>query len=354
MTRDLARNERILLLLSALLLATAIFLPLWKIEIWAPQYPEGLTMRIGAGEITGNVDQINILNHYIGMKKIASSDIPELRVLPWVMSALAALGAAAAAFGRRRVALAWLSVFAAAGAIGFFDFFLWGYDYGHNLSPDAPIKIPGLSYQPPLIGHKLILNIHSYSLPDWGSYLLLAAFAAAALGIFGRPLFGDKMSRAARAGETKWPRATRGTGSLFSLALAAISLALASVACTPKPEPIVAGEDRCERCHMTISDRRFAAEVVTEKGRVLKYDSIGCLLHHHAEKPAADRVWVVDHFHPETMLPAKDARFLVGSGIAGPMGPGPIAAGDAEALKTLAKTKSKGEVVDWASVPSSP
>lgn len=354
MTKDLTRNERLLLMLSAVLLAASIFLPLWKIEIWAPQYPEGLAMRIGASEITGNVDQINILNHYIGMKKIVPAEIPELRVLPWVLGVLAALGAGAALLGRRRVALAWLLIFATAGAVGFFDFFLWGYDYGHNLSPEAPIKVPGLTYQPPLVGHKLILNIHSYSLPDWGSYLLLAAIAAAAFGIFGRRVFGDKLSRAARARETKWPAGARGGGVSFSVVFAAVSLLLTSIACTAKPEPIVAGEDHCARCHMTISDRRFAAEVVTEKGRVLKYDSIGCLLHHHSEKPAADRVWVVDHFHPETMLAAKDARFLVGSDIAGPMGLGPIAAGDGDALKALAKNKSKGEVVEWDSVPSSP
>jgi copper chaperone NosL len=51
------------------------------------------------------------------------------------------------------------------GIAGLIDFYMWGYDYGHNLNPRAPIKVPGMSYQPPLIGCKQLLNINACSWP---------------------------------------------------------------------------------------------------------------------------------------------------------------------------------------------
>ena len=55
------------------------------------------------------------------------------------------------------------------GTLGIYDFYLWEYDYGHNLSPTAPIKVPGMAYQPPLFGKKMLLNFEAYSYPSWGS-----------------------------------------------------------------------------------------------------------------------------------------------------------------------------------------
>ena len=55
------------------------------------------------------------------------------------------------------------------------DFWKWEYNYGHNLSTDAPIQVPGMSYQPPLIGYKQLLNFGAYSIPDIGGWLMAVA-----------------------------------------------------------------------------------------------------------------------------------------------------------------------------------
>ncbi|MDZ4224616.1 MAG: hypothetical protein U1D33_01780, partial [bacterium] len=59
------------------------------------------------------------------------------------------------------------------GLAGFYDFWRWEYNFGHNLHPDAPISIPGMAYQPPLIGCKELLNITSCSWPHAGGVILL-------------------------------------------------------------------------------------------------------------------------------------------------------------------------------------
>ena len=58
---------------------------------------------------------------------------------------------------------------------GLADFYKWSYDYGHNLSPEAILKIPGMTYQPPLIGSKQLLNFHATSWPASGGWVLIAA-----------------------------------------------------------------------------------------------------------------------------------------------------------------------------------
>ena len=176
--------SRILVALSGLLLLSLFVLPLWRIELVAPQYPEGLGMRIHIDSIAGlkpnDLQNINGLNHYIGMKEIRPDSIPELRIMPWIVGALAASALLVAAAGRRRILYAWVALFAAVGVAGLVDFWRWEYDYGHNLDDArAIIKIPGMSYQPPLIGSKQLLNFVAESWPDWGGVAAGAAFLLA-------------------------------------------------------------------------------------------------------------------------------------------------------------------------------
>ncbi len=53
------------------------------------------------------------------------------------------------------------------------DFYLWEYDYGHNLKPDAAIVVPGMTYQPPLLGYKQLLNFGAYSYPYTGGWIMI-------------------------------------------------------------------------------------------------------------------------------------------------------------------------------------
>jgi len=170
-----------LLLLASGLLLVGLQLPLWRVNLVAPQYPEGLGMVIDAHTVRGakenDLGSINNLNHYIGMKAIDPTAIPELRVMPWVIVGLAVLGAIAALVGNRKVAIVWLASFAALGAVGLWDFWKWEYTYGHDLDMvHAIIKVPGMTYQPPLIGSKQLLNFTATSWPASGTYLLALAF----------------------------------------------------------------------------------------------------------------------------------------------------------------------------------
>jgi hypothetical protein len=176
----LSRLSRLLLLAAAVALAGGYVFPLWRIGLIAPQYPEGLGMLIRVNTVTGiqpqDLANINELNHYIGMKTIVPEAIPELKIMPWVLAGLVAGALVVAAAGRRWLLKGWLLTFAALGAVGLYDFWRWEYDYGHNLDPHAAISIPGMSYQPPLVGAKMLLNFNASSWPAAGGLLLGVAF----------------------------------------------------------------------------------------------------------------------------------------------------------------------------------
>lgn len=178
----MSRASRWLIGLSAAMLASAFVLPVWRISLLAPQYPEGLGMLIRVNTITGmkpaDLNNINGLNHYIGMKTIHPEAIPELRLMPGVVIGLAALGVLAAVWGRRIGLYLWVALFAVGSLVGLVDFWRWGYDYGHNLDPEAAIKIPGMSYQPPLIGPKQLLNFQATSWPALAGWVAIAALTA--------------------------------------------------------------------------------------------------------------------------------------------------------------------------------
>jgi len=176
-----SKVSRAILVFVALMLVATYALPLWWIGLEAPQYPEGLGLLIHIntikGQNPGDLAKINNLNHYIGMKTIHLDTIPELRFMPWIMAVVIALGLAAAVAGRRGLLFIWLCVFLVVAIAGLCDYYVWGYDYGHNLDTEnAIIKIPGMTYQPPLIGSKKLLNFNAISLPASGGWIAIAAY----------------------------------------------------------------------------------------------------------------------------------------------------------------------------------
>lgn len=168
-----------MLAVASLLLIVSFFTPIWSIQLEAPQYPEGLGIKIHLntieGEKSNDLESINGLNHYIGMQRIEPDAIPELKLMPYIVGAFIAFGLLFAAIGRRTLAWIWVAVFIAAGVAGMWDFYLWEYDYGHNLDPHAAIRIEDMNYQPPLIGSKQLLNFKAISYPDTGGYIMAAA-----------------------------------------------------------------------------------------------------------------------------------------------------------------------------------
>ena len=173
-TNSLSKLSIILLSISGIGLVISIFVPIWAIYLEAPQYPEGLGMFLHANKITGDYEIINGLNHYIGMKTSHQEDFWEFKVLPYALGFFAVL-AFLFAFLKKKWGLYLFTVlFLLFGVAFMIDFWLWEYDYGHNLNPNAPIIVPGMSYQPPLLGFKQLLNFGAYSYPDVGGWIMFA------------------------------------------------------------------------------------------------------------------------------------------------------------------------------------
>ncbi len=168
--------SRGLIALASLIMIGIYFKPLWEITLYAPQYKEGLKMIIWVNKITGgtphDLRNINLLNHYVGMKKIDPDAIPELKILPIIFGFMIFLGFLTAATGNTKLLYTWAVLIIIIGVASLIDFWWWEYDYGHNLDPHAPIKIPGMAYQPPMFGCKNLLNFRACAFPSTGTYLV--------------------------------------------------------------------------------------------------------------------------------------------------------------------------------------
>ena len=302
---NMSRRSRLLLAAAALLIGATWFLPLWKVQLVAPQYPEGLGMYISVHRVQGvsehDIRNINALNHYIGMKPIEPDAIPELRFMPFVLAVLIVTGLLAAMIGKRFLLYGWLALFVLVAIAGLVDFYRWGYDYGHNLDlENAAIKIPGMAYQPPLIGRKQLLNITATSWPALGGLALLASMLLTAFTGFGE-------LRAARRSKHVLP----------ALAL----LALLASACANGPQPIAFGTDQCEKCQMGIMDHRYGAELVTAKGKVMKFDAIECMASYEAiNHVQGGSRYVTPYNAPGELVPVEDVLIVRSDKLPCPMG----------------------------------
>lgn len=165
--------HRAILLLCGIALAAVIFLPIWRIELDAAQYPEGLELQIYSYKLDGQVEIINGLNHYIGMKTLHADDFIEFTILPYIIGIYALAFIFVALLANRKWMYILLGAFVLFGIVAMVDFWIWEYNYGHNLSEDAPIKVPGMAYQPPLIGYKQLLNFGAYSIPAIGGWIFI-------------------------------------------------------------------------------------------------------------------------------------------------------------------------------------
>lgn len=174
---------RIVVAIAGAVMFIALFVPIWQIQLSAPQYPEGLELFIHADKLSGDVQIINGLNNYIGMKELNEKDFIEFSVLPYIIAALGLVGLLTAAVNRRGMYLFWVIFFALFGIATIIRFYFWLYDYGHNLDPTAPIQVPGMSYQPPMLGYKQLLNFGAYSIPATGGWAMIAAVAMAVWGL---------------------------------------------------------------------------------------------------------------------------------------------------------------------------
>lgn len=160
--------------LIVLLLIISLFVPLWRIELAAPQYPEGLVLLIYPNKLGGDAAIINGLNHYIGMETLHAENFIEFSVLQYIIGGYALLMLLVLFAKKQILYYGYTVLFVLFGIIAMIDFWRWEYNYGHHLDPNAAIKVPGMTYQPPLIGYKQLLNFGAYSIPDIGGWMFIA------------------------------------------------------------------------------------------------------------------------------------------------------------------------------------
>lgn len=176
---SLGLRPRLLLVAAAAMLVPCFLLPLWKLTMYAPQYPDGLRLhiyswRLDSGNGGQDLREINLLNHYIGMRDLATSEFTEFKWMPFVVGVLGLLFLRAAVIGKASSLVDVLMVFTYFGAFSLWSFAYKLYRYGHDLAPTAAVKVP--PFMPPLFGAKQLANFEVYSYPGLGSYALLLAF----------------------------------------------------------------------------------------------------------------------------------------------------------------------------------
>ncbi|MDH5642732.1 MAG: hypothetical protein OEY63_00915 [Gemmatimonadota bacterium] len=166
-----------MLLVATLALLPSIFLPTWKITLHAPQYPDGISMTIYPSTVGGDLREVNLLNHYIGMHEIEPDEFPEFRFIPFfilrffgfaVLSVLIASTAIAA--------LGWMD-FVMFGGVMLFTMQHWLTQYGNDLSPEAPLNIE--PFTPHFIG---TTTIGQFTVTSWPAAGAICMFVAGGLG----------------------------------------------------------------------------------------------------------------------------------------------------------------------------
>lgn len=333
-TPDSSLFSKVILFITALLLISSAFVPLWQIDLDAPQYPEGLNLKIYPDKIGGDVEIINGLNHYIGMKTLHTKDFIEFSVLKYIIFTYAGLCLLAALHGKKKTIYIVFTLFVLFGVLAMYDFWRWEYNYGHDLDPNAAIIVPGMAYQPPLIGFKQLLNFGAYSIPDTGGWLFLTSGLLMLIVVM------------KEAGLMK-----RFSGKSTGPAIAAICVTLFSCNATG-PEPIRLNKDNCDYCKMTLSDERFTCEIVSEKGKIYKFDDMHCMIDFSKEnniKMSNATYYISDFIAPHTLMEAGKMFFIKGEKVSSPMG-GNIAAFSNKDSSLFYRNSISAESVAWTTL----
>jgi len=175
MDRRLGDRTRAFLLLLLTPLLLAVIAPLWTMRFEAPQYPRGLELQIFSYTVTGDVQEVNTLNHYIGMARIDRAALSDLDFLPFAIGVLSLLVLRVAAFGDVRALLDLIALYAYFGVFSFARFAYRLYVFGHQLDPEAPFSVE--PFTPTLFGTGTVANFTISSWPARGSIYLGLAFA---------------------------------------------------------------------------------------------------------------------------------------------------------------------------------
>ena len=127
-----------------------------------------------------------------------------------------------------------------------------------------------------------------------------------------------------------------------------LSLLLFLASCSVEPKPINYGEDDCSYCRMTIVDRLHAAEIVTDKGKVYKYDAIECMMNDAKDfEEGQISLYLCNHYkEPSKLINAQKGIFLISKKLPSPMGGYLTAFPDRESAE-VGQQKYQGKLLSW-------
>ncbi|MCK6619120.1 MAG: cytochrome C [Calditrichaceae bacterium] len=187
---EMLKNERKRFLLPTLFLGAAgilllisIFLPYWRMTLHAPQYPGGLQIQLYVNQVTGDVDEIDGLNHYIGMRSMKDA-APLERSLSIIMIAGIVLLAVGAIYIHSPVAAFFSFPAFLFPAIFLGDLYFWMRNFGLNLDPKAPLSSSVKPFVPPIVGTGMVGQFKTVATWDIGLYLALLASLLIVIGLY--------------------------------------------------------------------------------------------------------------------------------------------------------------------------
>lgn len=184
---------------ASVLIVAAAFLPLWKLQLVAPQYPKGLFITSYGYQMTGDIAEVNGLNHYVGLKPLEPDSVFELKLFPFGVAGIVGVILFGAFKFRTRKQRA-LSALAAASLPLFMlvDLQYWLYNYGHNINPEAALHLD--PFTPKVLGTTRVMNFHSLTTVTGGFWLLVAAVVLLTLGPWTMRFLRDSWNNTARTG----------------------------------------------------------------------------------------------------------------------------------------------------------
>lgn len=173
----------VVLVAAAVILFISIFFPYWKITLFAPQYPQGLEASMYVNRLSGDVSEIDGLNHYIGMKPLGEAAVLERTLSVFIIIGIALL-IAGAVYVHSPVAL-FLCIPAVFYPLFFLaDLYFWMRTFGTNLNPHAPLSNAVKPFVPPIIGIGHIAQFKTTAVWETGLYMSIAASVLILIGLY--------------------------------------------------------------------------------------------------------------------------------------------------------------------------
>ena len=171
-----------LLVAAAVLLIVSIFLPYWKMRLNAPQYPGGLTVSVYVNHMEGDMREIDMLNHYIGMAPLEDAAQLERSLAPFALATIVLMIISLAFIHSK-----W-GIILGLPAIGFpfvflLDMWVWLWYYGNNLDPTAALSSSIEPFTPTILGTGYVgqFSTTAWLQPGWYLAFLASLLTAAAI-----------------------------------------------------------------------------------------------------------------------------------------------------------------------------